>query len=107
MRCAIQTKRTWITATIVLIMALLSCIAVMADSVTYVSGNSIRVSMISQSPDPVGPGAYLELRWMVTNYGSTPVEDLEFMLVTDYPFQLLGLDKGIRSLGMIQGHQKG
>ncbi|MBW2971564.1 COG1361 S-layer family protein [Candidatus Woesearchaeota archaeon] len=81
--------------------------AVLADSVTYVSGASIRVSMISQDPDPVGPGEYVELRWMVTNYGSKPLEDVEFMLVEDYPFQLLGTSDGTKSLGTIQGHQKG
>ncbi|MBU2561317.1 MAG: COG1361 S-layer family protein [Nanoarchaeota archaeon] len=78
-----------------------------ADSDTYVSGASIRVSMISQDPDPVKPGEYLELRWMVINYGSTPLEDVEFMLVPDYPLQLLGTDNGIRKIGTIQGHQKG
>ena len=78
-----------------------------ADVETYVSGPSIRVSMISQDPDPVKPGEYLELRWMVINMGSTPLEDVEFMLVEDYPFELLGVDDGIRQLGTIQGHQKG
>ncbi|HII71683.1 TPA: hypothetical protein HA265_02925, partial [Candidatus Woesearchaeota archaeon] len=41
------------------------------------------------------------------NMGSKPLEDVEFKLVTDYPFQMLGADDGIRNLGTIQGHQKG
>ncbi len=107
MRYAQYTRRACTTTIMILVMLLLSAMAVLADRATYVSGNSIRVSMISQDPDPVGPGEYLELRWMITNYGSTPVEDLEFQLMTDYPFQLLGSDDGIRNLGTIQGHQKG
>ncbi|MBW2967868.1 hypothetical protein KY362_05265, partial [Candidatus Woesearchaeota archaeon] len=49
-----------------------------ADRDTYVSGASIRVSMISQDPDPVEPGEYIELRWMVTNSGSQPLPDVPF-----------------------------
>ncbi|MBN1543839.1 COG1361 S-layer family protein [Candidatus Woesearchaeota archaeon] len=86
---------------------MLSGTGAVADSATYVSGASIRVSMISQDPDPVKPGEYLELRWMVTNYGSKPLEDVEFMLAADYPFQLLGTSDGVKQLGTIQGHQKG
>jgi hypothetical protein len=80
---------------------------VMADVDTFVSGPSIRVSMISQDPDPVEPGEYVELRWMITNYGSTPLEDVEFQLVGDYPFELLDKDGGLKKLGTIQGNQKG
>jgi hypothetical protein len=88
----------------VLIAALMSCVA-LADRDTFVSGASIRVSMISQDPDPVGPGDYVELRWMVTNMGSKPLEDVEFKLVADYPFGLLG--NPVKALGTIQGHQDG
>ncbi|NQU79522.1 hypothetical protein HQ545_07170 [Candidatus Woesearchaeota archaeon] len=83
------------------------CMLASADRDTYVSGASIRVSMISQSPDPVEPGDNIELRWMVTNYGSTPLENLQFRIIPDYPFNLLGSDDGIVDLGTIQGHQKG
>jgi hypothetical protein len=84
-----------------------AAVIVIADRDTYVSGASIRVSMISQDPDPVEPGDYVELRWMVTNYGSKSLEDVEFQLVADYPFQLLGIEDGLQQLGTIQGHQKG
>lgn len=99
-------KKTAIT-TLSIIFVLLMGAAALADRDTYVSGASIRVSMISQDPDPVGPGEYVELRWMVTNYGSKPLEDVEFRIVPDYPFQLLGTTDGIKQLGTIQGHQKG
>ncbi|MBW2996752.1 COG1361 S-layer family protein [Candidatus Woesearchaeota archaeon] len=100
-------KLNTIIITTVLMLVALCSVAVLADVNTYVSGASIRVSMISQDPDPVEPGEYIELRWMVTNLGSTPLEDVEFKLVTDYPFELLGNDDGVRILGTIQGHQKG
>jgi hypothetical protein len=97
-------KHTGIFAFTAVICILLSAI-VLADRDTYVSGASIRVSMISQDPDPVEPGDYVELRWMVTNYGSESLQDVEFKLVADYPFELLG--DAEQSLGTIQGHQKG
>ena len=100
-------KRITVVVMLVLLVMLVASVSVMADRDTYVSGASIRVSMISQDPDPVEPGEYVELRWMVTNYGSDPLEDVEFQLVSDYPFQLLGKDDGLRHLGTIQGHQKG
>jgi hypothetical protein len=63
--------------------------------------------MISQDPDPVSPGDYVELRWMITNMGSKPLEGVEFKLVADYPFEFLGGETGIEKLGTIQGNQKG
>jgi len=92
---------------VIAVMAVLSCLTVLADVDTILPGGSIRVSMISQTPDPVAPGEYVELRWMVINKGSTPLEDVEFKLISDYPFELLGDDSGLRNLGTIQGHQKG
>lgn len=90
-----------------IIVLAMSAASVFADSDTYLPGASIRVSMISQDPDPVNPGEYVELRWMITNMGSKPIENVEFRLVPEYPFQLLGLDDGVKKLGTIQGNQKG
>jgi hypothetical protein len=98
-------KFVFVSSIIFAIVAL--CSVVLADTETILPGGSIRVSMISQVPDPVAPGEYAELRWMVTNLGSKPLEDVEFRLVPDYPFELLGTDGGIKGLGTIQGHQKG
>lgn len=99
--------RNFVFVSSIFFMFVMLCSIVMADTQTILPGGSIRVSMISQIPDPVAAGEYLELRFMVTNLGSKPLEDVEFKLVPDYPFQLLGLDTGIKSLGTIQGHQKG
>ena len=107
MKSEISTKNYVVFAATILFFTLLLAAFALADVQTYVSGPSIRVSMISQTPDPVHPGEYLELRWMVINMGSTPLEDLEFKLVPDYPFELLGADDGIEELGTIQGQQKG
>ena len=103
----IQNKNRMVFALTALICILVLSMVTLADRDTYVSGASMRISMISQNPDPVEPGEYLELRWMVTNLGSKPIENVEFKLVADYPFQLLGVDEGTRNLGTIQGHQKG
>ncbi len=101
-----KTKNTSILFAIFLLIIAMTG-ATMADVDTYVTGASIRVSMISQDPDPVKPGQYVELRWMVINMGSTPLQDVKFKLVPDYPFQLLGSDNGVKELGTIQAHQKG
>lgn len=101
------TKRFSVFSVLMLLFVLVFAAFAAADVATYVSGPSIRVSMISQTPDPVHPGEYVELRWMVINMGSTPLEDLEFRLVPDYPFELLGADDGVEELGTVQGHQKG
>ncbi len=92
---------------LITILAVATAGSAKADASTYLPGPSLRISMISQDPDPVQPGEYVELRWMVTNMGSEPLQDVEFKLVPDYPFQLLGRDDGIRNLGTIQGNQKG
>ena len=99
-------KKTISIFIVIMILAALS-VTVLADVDTYVSGSSLRVSMISQDPDPVEPGDYVELRWMVINMGSTPLQDVKFKLVPDYPFELLGNDNGVKELGTIQAHQKG
>ncbi|MFC1741778.1 COG1361 S-layer family protein [Nanoarchaeota archaeon] len=98
-------SKTYALLAVLAICLMLFSAAVIADRDTYVSGASIRVSMISQDPDPVQPGDYVELRWMVINYGSKPLEEVEFRLETEYPFELLG--NAVKSLGTIQGHQKG
>jgi hypothetical protein len=102
-------KRGFLALGLIILMITLCSASVMAQYVysTYLTSGSLRISMISQDPDPVSPGDYVELRWMVTNMGSEPLEELEFRLVPSYPIQLLGNDNGIRNAGTIQGHQKG
>lgn len=92
---------------LVLTLISLSVFATMPTDGMYLNSGSLRVSMISQDPDPVSPGDYVELRWMVTNLGSDPLEDVEFKLVQSYPLKFLGTDEGLREVGTIQGHQKG
>ncbi|MFT7616247.1 MAG: hypothetical protein ACI8Y7_001076 [Candidatus Woesearchaeota archaeon] len=47
----------------------------------------LRADFISQTPDPVVPGEYVELRWRITNDGGR-TSDYTFELITDYPFSL-------------------
>ena len=51
------------------------------------SSPDIRISQISQTPDPVEPGDYVDLRFRVDNFGASAASfDYEIML--DYPFSL-------------------
>ncbi|HII71460.1 TPA: hypothetical protein HA265_01770, partial [Candidatus Woesearchaeota archaeon] len=54
-----KTTRNNMYAAIFAVLMLLMPAIALADVDTYVSGPSIRVSMISQDPDPVKPGEYV------------------------------------------------
>ncbi len=54
-------------------------------------GNA-RISLLSQEPDPVEPGSYVDLRFKIENYGTDPIPDLSVMLEEKYPISLAGED---------------
>jgi hypothetical protein len=48
----------------------------------------IKTTFLNQDPDPAQPGKYVELRWKVEKLGTEKLEDVTFMLETEYPFYL-------------------
>jgi hypothetical protein len=54
-------------------------------------GDAVKIYLISQSPDPIEPGGYLELRFKLENIGADYAKDLVFEVMPEYPFSL---DKG-------------
>lgn len=63
----------------------------------------LRISMISQTPDPVSPGSYAELRFRVDNVGGRS-EDYVYMIETEYPFSLDDESQRNLSVGSIEGY---
>jgi len=72
------------------IMMILFCATVTAIIVPR--GESVKVSLISQTPDPIEPGGYVELRFRVENIGAEYAKNVRFELLPEYPFSL---DKGV------------
>lgn len=70
-------------------------------------GDSVEVSLTSQTPDPVEPGGYVELRFKVENIGAEYAKDVVFELLEGYPFSL---DQGVsakREVGDMYMYQAG
>lgn len=51
--------------------------------------SALQLSFISQRPDPVEPGQYVELRWRVANQGGAS-QDYTFEIRPEYPFTVDG-----------------
>ena len=45
----------------------------------------LKIDFLNQQPDPASPGAYVDLRWRVTNLGNS-AQDYVFKLDPQYPF---------------------
>jgi hypothetical protein len=51
------------------------------------SVTALNVEFLSQNPDPVEPGNFVELRWRLTNNGGQAAA-FDFELIPEYPFRL-------------------
>lgn len=67
----------------------------------------IEISLISQEPDPIGPGSYVELRFKIENYGFYSAEDVEIEILPKFPFSLDPGEDAINKIGTIGGKQRG
>ena len=74
---------------------------------TEISRSSITVTYLSQDPDPVEPGEFVDLRFRVENYGSNAVPDVRFTISLDYPFSLAEPEKREINLGTLGRRQTG
>src|SRR3989344_3612728 len=59
-----------------------------ATGMKFRGGATLTVTFLSQDPDPVEPGSYVDLRWKVENLGTQELQDVQFVLDVDYPFSL-------------------
>lgn len=86
----------------ILILAML-IIAMGTVSAQQTTSPDIRISQISQSPDPVEPGDYVDLRFRVDNLGSS-ASSFIYELETSYPFSLdPGVPRSV-SLGTLNSY---
>jgi len=79
-------KNKIILSMFVLVMMSASFSAVHASGITALA--NLKVTFVSQTPDPVEPGKVVEIRWKIENIGSAAAEDVMFELLPEYPFSL-------------------
>jgi len=98
-------KKIIISLMCLLIMAL----AVNAGYNTYsiVDKPEMVVTYMSQDPDPVEPGGYVELKFKVENEGTEAAEDVQVEILPEYPFSLEAGEEAVKNIGIIRGRQVG
>ncbi len=64
--------------------------------------SGVRITLLSQTPDPAGPGAYMDLRFKIENTGSDAISNLAVKLEEKYPLSLAG-EKAEQFLGTLWG----
>ena len=84
-----------------------SSLALAAGNDEVIDSQKIKVTFLSQDPDPVEPGENVDVRFRVENFGSFPVDDVVFNLALDYPFTLADPSKKFIDLGTLGTRQKG
>lgn len=66
---------------------------------------SINITLMSQTPDPVSPGNYVDLRFKIYNNNpKTNAENFQIMLDPKYPFSLDPNEEQIKNLGTLPGY---
>jgi hypothetical protein len=69
------------------------------------SGPDIKVTLISQDPDPVKQGEILEVRFKIENNGTQTNKNLFIEILPEYPFSLYSANK--RKIGQLRSLQTG
>ncbi len=90
--------------TIIFVMILMCAVLVHAQAV-FDNQGAIIVNMVNQEPDPVGPGQYVDVRWMVQNFGSDPINDIAVEIMPQYPFSLDPGDNAVKTIPSLPGRQ--
>jgi hypothetical protein len=90
-----------------LVFALMLSSLVFAQTLSSTNHPRISIQLLNQIPDPVEPGKYVELRFIVENLGGQETKDFIFELIPEYPFSL---DPGAnvkRHIGSMNSYQIG
>ncbi|NOX71278.1 MAG: hypothetical protein GXO64_01080 [Candidatus Micrarchaeota archaeon] len=93
-------KRNVIVMTFVFLVA----ISMFAAQPVFADEARISINYLGQSPDPVSPGDYVELRWKVDNQAGKS-DEYVFELDYSYPFSLDPSETAQKSLGSLTGYQ--
>jgi len=89
----------------IMLMALLLIGAVHAQE--NLDSGTLRVTLINQDPDPVGPGEYVDIRLQVENYGGTSLDNVMLEFVPSFPFTLDPGQSSMVNVGTLAAFQNG
>src|SRR3989338_1747151 len=78
-----------------------------ATSKAVVPYSNVKVTFLSQDPDPVEPGEYVELRFRVENFGMNDINKVVFHINLNYPLSLVESEKNYIDIGTLGSRQKG
>ena len=96
-------KKTKLSFLVVLVL-IISCSSLAVAQLRY-SGPDIKISLISQDPDPVKQGETVELRFKIENNGTQTEKDVIIELIPDYPFIPYSAIK--KNIGQLRSLQSG
>lgn len=100
--------KTNLIKNLILAFAILMILALGTAMAQTVKAPALNISMMSQDPDPVSPGRYVELRFKIFNNNpGTTAKNAQVMLDAVYPFSLDLNEEPIRSLGNLDGYGNG
>ncbi len=85
----------------------LQCVMAIISVDQPLEGVQIKVTLVSQDPDPIEPGHFADLRFKVENLGSSNARNVRFRVVEEYPFSMYASEKSEKDIGSIQGQQTG
>jgi len=79
------------------------------SSITF-PGNKVKMSIISQSPDPVKPGEFFDLKVRVQVLSSAArenfqIKNLKIEMIQEYPFSVAENENRLRDLGTLGGSE--
>lgn len=66
----------------------------------------LKITVISQEPDPAAPGEIVDVRFKIENLGGDSVQNLVFEILPKYPFSLY-TGSAVKSIGLLQAYQQG
>ena len=82
---------------------------VISDGQKSIGLKDLKITFLNQDPDPVAPGEEVEVRFRAENMGQYRIEDIEFEILPEYPFELLSEDEeGAKiNIGSLDPAQRG
>ncbi len=103
-------KRLLLVVIMALAVSFVSVSFVDAGSSITFPGNKVKMSIISQSPDPVKPGEFFDLKVRVQVLSSAArenfqIKNLKIEMIQEYPFSVSESENAARDLGSLGGSE--
>jgi len=89
-----------------LLLLILGILVLSTDLVLAVGGSMVKVSLTSQSPDPVEPGSIVTLKFKIENSGAESTQDAIVKIKPVFPFSLYG-DVAEKNIGKLRASTTG